>query len=54
MGRVLMSYLASKYVRSITGLPLHDTNAGLKCYRREVLETLDLDKIRLKGICFQI
>ena len=54
MGRVLMSYFASKYVRFITGLPIHDTTAGFKCYRREVLETLDLDKIRFKGYAFQI
>ena len=40
MGRVLMSYFASKYVRFITGLPIHDTTAGFKCYRREVLETI--------------
>ena len=54
MGRVLMSYFASKYVRFITGLPIHDTTAGFKCYRREVLETLGLDKIRFKGYAFQI
>ena len=54
MGRVLMSYFASKYVRFITGIPVHDTTAGFKCYRREVLETIDLDKIRFKGYAFQI
>ena len=54
MGRVLMSYFASKYVRLVTGLPIHDTTAGFKCYRREVLETLPLDKIRFKGYAFQI
>lgn len=54
MGRVLMSYFASKYVRFITGLPIHDTTAGFKCYRRQVLETIDLDKIRFKGYAFQI
>lgn len=54
MGRVLMSYFASKYVRFITGLPIHDTTAGFKCYRREVLETIPLDKIRFKGYAFQI
>lgn len=54
MGRVLMSYFASKYVRFITGLPIHDTTAGFKCYRREVLETINLDKIRFKGYAFQI
>lgn len=54
MGRVLMSYFASKYVHFITGLPIHDTTAGFKCYRREVLETIELDKIRFKGYAFQI
>ena len=54
IGRVLMSYFASKYVRIITGLNIHDTTAGFKCYRREVLETIDLDKIRFKGYAFQI
>ena len=54
MGRVLMSYFASKYVRIVTGLPIHDTTAGFKCYRRQVLETIDLDHIRLKGYAFQI
>ena len=44
----------SKYVRFITGIPVHDTTAGFKCYRREVLETIDLDKIRFKGYAFQI
>lgn len=54
MGRVLMSYFASKYVRLITDLPIHDTTAGFKCYRRQVLETIDLDAIRFKGYAFQI
>lgn len=54
MGRVLMSYFASKYVRLITRLPIHDTTAGFKCYRREVLETIDLDNIAFKGYAFQI
>lgn len=54
MGRVLMSYFASKYVRLITGIPVHDTTAGFKCYRRQVLETIDLDHIRFKGYAFQI
>ena len=54
IGRVLISYLASKYVRLITGLPIHDTTAGFKCYRRRVLETIDLDGIRFKGYAFQI
>ena len=54
MGRVLMSYFASKYVRLITGLPIHDTTAGFVCYRRRVLQTLDLDSICFKGYAFQI
>ena len=54
MGRVLMSYFASKYVRIITGIPIHDTTAGFKCYRRQVLETIELDKIKFKGYAFQI
>ena len=54
MGRVLMSYFASKYVRFITGLPIHDTTAGFVCYRRRVLETIRLDAIRFKGYAFQI
>ena len=54
MNRVLMSYFASKYVRFITGVPIHDTTAGFKCYRREVLQAIDLDDIRFKGYAFQI
>lgn len=54
MGRVLMSYFASKYVRLITGLPIHDTTAGFVCYRRRVLQTIPLDSIRFKGYAFQI
>ena len=54
MGRVLMSYFASKYVRFILGVRINDTTAGFKCYRREVLETIDLDAIRFKGYAFQI
>ena len=54
MGRVLMSYFASKYVRFITRLPVHDTTAGFNCYKRKVLETIDLDNIRFKGYAFQI
>jgi dolichol-phosphate mannosyltransferase len=54
MGRVLMSYFASKYVRLVTGIPVHDTTAGFVCYRREVLQTIDLDAIRFKGYAFQI
>lgn len=54
MQRVLMSYFASKYVRFITGVPIHDTTAGFKCYRREVLQAIDLDNVRFKGYAFQI
>lgn len=54
IGRVLMSYFASKYVRLITGFKVHDTTAGFKCYRRKVLQTIDFDKIRFKGYAFQI
>ena len=54
MGRVLMSYFASKYVHIVTGLPIHDTTAGFKCYRRQVLETIELDKIHFKGYAFQL
>ncbi len=54
MSRVLMSYFASKYVRLITGMPVHDTTAGFVCYRRHVLEAMDLDKVRFKGYAFQI
>lgn len=54
IGRVLMSYFASKYVRLVTGFKVHDTTAGFKCYKRRVLETIDLDGIRFKGYAFQI
>lgn len=54
MGRVLMSYYASAYVRIVTGLPVRDTTAGFVCYRRKVLETMELDKIQFKGYAFQI
>ena len=54
MGRVLMSYYASKYVRFVTRIPVHDTTAGFCCYRRRVLETMELDRIRFKGYAFQI
>lgn len=54
MGRVLMSYFASKYVRFVTGFNVHDTTAGFKCYKRRVLATIPLDKIRFKGYAFQI
>ena len=54
MGRVLMSYYASSYVRLITGMNIRDTTSGFKCYTRKVLETIDLDKIKFKGYAFQI
>ena len=54
MGRVLMSYFASCYVRLVTGVNIHDTTAGFVCYARRVLQTIPLDKIRFKGYAFQI
>lgn len=54
MGRVLMSYFASMYVRIVTRMKLRDATAGFVCYRRNVLEALDLDKIQFKGYAFQI
>lgn len=54
IGRVLMSYFASKYVRFVLGVNIADTTAGFKCYRRQVLETIELDKIRFKGYAFQV
>lgn len=54
MGRVLMSYYASAYVRIVTGMNVRDTTAGFVCYKRRVLDTLDLDKIEFKGYAFQI
>lgn len=54
MGRVLMSYFASKYVRLVTRMPVHDTTAGFVCYSRDVLRNIDLDAIRFKGYAFQI
>lgn len=54
MGRVLMSYFASKYVRIVTGMKIHDATAGFICYTRKVLETINLDNIRFKGYAFQI
>lgn len=54
MGRVMMSYFASKYVQAVTGLPVCDTTAGFKCYRRRVLKTIEFDKIKFKGYAFQI
>ncbi len=54
MSRVLLSYFASKYVRLITRMPIHDTTAGFVCYKRKVLETIKLDKIKFIGYAFQI
>jgi dolichol-phosphate mannosyltransferase len=54
MGRILMSYFASVYVRMVLWIPVKDTTAGFKCYRRKVLETIDLDAIRFMGYAFQI
>jgi dolichol-phosphate mannosyltransferase len=54
LGRVLMSYFASMYVRIVTGMNIQDTTAGFKCYRRKVLETIDFDKIKLIGYGFQV
>jgi dolichol-phosphate mannosyltransferase len=54
LGRVLMSYGASIYVRFVTGMNIKDTTAGFKCYRREVLETIQLDNIHFKGYAFQV
>jgi dolichol-phosphate mannosyltransferase len=54
LGRILMSYFASVYVRIILWIPVKDTTAGFKCYRRKVLETIELDKVRFMGYAFQI
>ncbi len=54
IGRVIMSYYASVYVRTVLGMKVFDTTAGFKCYRRKVLETIDLDKVQMKGYGFQI
>ena len=54
MGRVLMSYYASAYVRIVTGMPVRDTTAGFVCYRRRVLQTIDFDAVEFKGYAFQI
>ncbi|MBS1548540.1 MAG: polyprenol monophosphomannose synthase [Bacteroidetes bacterium] len=54
MGRVLLSYFASKYVRTILGIPIHDTTAGFVCFSRKVLEQIGLEKIKLKGYGFQV
>ncbi len=54
IGRVLMSYFASKYVKFVTGINIHDTTAGFVCYKRKTLETIELNKIKFKGYAFQI
>lgn len=54
MGRVLLSYFASIYVQIVTGMPIKDSTAGFKCYKRTVLQTINLDKIRFVGYAFQI
>ena len=54
IGRVLMSYFASKYARFVLGVKVHDSTAGFVCYRRKVLETIDFDSVRMKGYGFQI
>lgn len=54
MSRVLMSFFASKYVKFVTGMPINDATAGFKCYTRKVLETINLDKIKMIGYGFQI
>jgi len=54
LGRVLMSYFASVYVRLVTGMKIMDTTAGFVCYRRKILETIDFNKIKMKGYGFQI
>ena len=54
MTRLLMSFFASKYVKLITGMPIHDSTAGFKCYKRNVLETINLNKIQFVGYAFQI
>lgn len=54
MGRVLMSYFASKYVRIITGMPVQDTTAGFKCYTAKVLRAIDFEKVKFIGYAFQI
>ena len=54
MSRLLMSFFASKYVKLVTGIPIHDSTAGFKCYKRNVLETISLEKIQFVGYAFQI
>ena len=54
IGRVIMSYFASVFVRKVLGIQIYDSTAGFKCYKRKVLETIDLDNIKMKGYGFQI
>lgn len=54
IGRVIMSYYASAYVRTVLGMRVYDTTAGFKCYRRKVLETIDFSRIKMRGYGFQI
>jgi dolichol-phosphate mannosyltransferase len=54
LGRLLISFFASLYVRLITGMPVHDSTAGFVCYRRKVLESIPLDEIKFIGYAFQI
>ena len=54
MSRLLMSFFASKYVSFVTGMPIHDSTAGFKCYKRKVLERINLNEIRFIGYAFQI
>ena len=54
LGRILMSYYASKYVRGVLGMKIHDCTAGFKCYSRQALEAIDFDDVRMKGYGFQI
>lgn len=54
IGRVIMSYYASTYVRKVLGMNIFDTTAGFKCYRRQVLDTIDFSRIKMKGYGFQI
>lgn len=54
IGRVVMSYFASSYVRAVLGIKIYDTTAGFKCYRSELLQSIDLDKVKMRGYGFQI
>ena len=54
MSRLLLSFFASKYVKIITGMPIHDSTAGFKCYKKKILQTIQLDKIQFVGYAFQI